>query len=265
MQVCTDDFVRRLSCPSHVTRDLQYGDFLGQEGKRIGRIVTRLFLKTGPIDRSAIKPCRGAGFQTPQTEAEFFQSFRKTKCWRITDTPGRSGFFANVNKTTQECSRCQNHRTGIIFAPVFGDHTGHAAVIALGNFKVVNRAFDDRQVFLIGQNILHRFAIQLPISLRAWAAHSRSLGTVQHSELDPSAVNRTTHHTVKRVDLANHMPLAKPANSRVARHFSDTISTVCDQCGFRSHARSRSRSLAPGMAPANNNHIKSVIRHRIPR
>jgi len=39
--------------------------------------------------------------------------------------------------------------------------------------------------------------------------------------LDPGPVDRAAHDTVERIDLAHEMPLAEPADRRVARHLTD--------------------------------------------
>ena len=64
VEIGTNDFVGRLGRPGQVAGNLRHRDFLGQEGKRIGWRVARLFLQTGPVDGPAIKAGRRPGFQT---------------------------------------------------------------------------------------------------------------------------------------------------------------------------------------------------------
>jgi hypothetical protein len=56
---------------------------------------------------------------------------------------------------------------------------------------------------------------------------------------------------VERIDLAHQMPLAEPADRRVARHLANRRPLVRQQQRARPDPRRRSRRLAPGM-PATN-------------
>ena len=154
----------------------------------------------------------------------------------------------------------------MIAAAIASDHTRNAMVFI--NDQILNTAFKDGEVFLLSQDILHRLTIQLAVGLRTRSAHSRALGTIEHTELNASPVNRTAHHPVQRIDFADHMPLAQTTDGRVTGHFPDAIGTVRNQCGVGPHAGSRSRGFATGMAATNHNHIKTVmllsLRHRLP-
>jgi hypothetical protein len=55
------------------------------------------------------------------------------------------------------------------------------------------------------------------------------------------------HDAVERVDLANEMTLAEPADRRVARHLADRRPLVCEKQRARTEPGSRSSRLAAGV------------------
>jgi len=70
------------------------------------------------------------------------------------------------------------------------------------------------------------------------------------------------HQAVERIDLADEMSLAQPADGGIAGHGADGVEPVRDERGFRAHARGRGRRLTAGMAAANDNHIEAAV-HRV--
>ena len=74
----------------------------------------------------------------------------------------------------------------------------------------------------------------------------------------PASVSHPAHQAVEGVDLANQMPLAEPANGRIAGHFADGGEAVGDQRRARAHAGRRRSSLAAGMAAADHDHVVGV-------
>ena len=80
-----------------------------------------------------------------------------------------------------------------------------------------------------GQQFADRPAIELAVGLRARPAHRRALAAVQDAELDAGPVDRAPHDAVERIDLAHQMPLAEPADRRIARHLADRRPLVGQQ------------------------------------
>ena len=77
----------------------------------------------------------------------------------------------------------------------------------------------------------------------------------------PAASATRAHQAVQRIDLAHQMPLAEPADSRVAGHLTDGGELVRHERRARAHACGRSRSLAAGMAAADNDHVEGRFAH----
>ena len=108
---------------------------------------------------------------------------------------------------------------------------------------------------------LHGRRIELAIGLGARPAHRRAFAAIEHAELDAPSIGHAAHQPIERIDLAHQMPLAQPADRRIARHGADGGEAVRDQRRSRAHARGGGRSLAAGMAATNHNHIEASI-HR---
>ena len=128
---------------------------------------------------------------------------------------------------------------------------------------VVNGGAEDLQTGLFGEQPLHRLAIELAIGLGARTAHRRTLGLVQHAELDAAAINRPRHDAVERIDLAHQMTLAQPADRRVAGHLADLGRIMGDEQRPRPHPGRRRRRLGAGMAAADHDHVKARCAHCI--
>ena len=82
--------------------------------------------------------------------------------------------------------------------------------------------------------------VRLLVGLRARRPDGRAAASVQNLELDAGRVDRQAHQAAERVDLADEVPLGRPADRRVARHVRDRLaSTAC-----------RARRVSPSRAAA---------------
>ena len=72
--------------------------------------------------------------------------------------------LAEVNKSVEECARCQHHGPGTETPPVAGQNAGHAAI---NDDQILHAAFHHRKVVYRTDLCLHRLAIELAVGLRA--------------------------------------------------------------------------------------------------
>ena len=100
--------------------------------------------------------------------------------------------------------------------------------------------------------------VELAVRLGARTPHRRALAAIQHPELDAALVGDPAHQAVQRIDLADQMALAEPADRRIAGHRADGRKPVGDQRGLRAHARSRSRGLTAGVAAADHDDVERI-------
>ena len=102
---------------------------------------------------------------------------------------------------------------------ILGDDTAAGAIL---DDQVADCRLDDGDTG-VGNELLNRLAVELPVGLRARAMNGRAARLVQHPELDTRAVDRPSHNPVERIDLTHQMTLAKPAYGRVAGHLADPV------------------------------------------
>ena len=234
--------------------DLRRLDARGQHRERLGRLVARLHLDRGPVDRRAVEPRRRAGLEPAEREAEPLERERQAERRRLADPAGRRLLLADMDQAAQE-------RAG-------GQHDGAAANLAAvaraarrrPGRRAISRSSTSPSITVevrgLADRPLHRCGVELAVGLRARPAHRRSLAAVEHAELDAALVGDPAHQAVERIDLAHQMALAEPADRRIAGHRADGREPVRDQRRARAHARSRSRSLAAGMAAADHDDIE---------
>ena len=69
-------------------------------------------------------------------------------------------------------------------------------------------------------------------------------------------IGRQGHGATQGIDLFDQMAFADAANRGVAAHLPQGLDVVRQEQRFAAHARSRQRSLAPGVAAADDDDVK---------
>jgi hypothetical protein len=91
--------------------------------------------------------------------------------------------------------------------------------------------------------------------------------------MDRGAVGGSRHQSVEDVELAHEVPLADPADRRIARHLSDVLGPKRQERDPRAPASRGSRSFASGMAAADDQNVAHDrrltstvfhVKHRVP-
>ena len=131
------------------------------------------------------------------------------------------------------------------------------ATAAVLDDQVLDRGLDHLEIGRRPDRRLHGLAIELAVGLGARALHGRALGAVEQAELDAGGIRHPPHQAVQRIDLAHQVALAEPADGRIARHLADGGEAVRHQRRARAHAGRGRRSLAAGMAAADDDDVKS--------
>ena len=139
------------------------------------------------------------------------------------------------------------------------------ATLAVVEDQVLDRRLDHLQVGRRPDRRLHGGPVELAVGLGTGALHRRTLGAVEQAELDAGRVGDPPHQPVQRIDLAHQVPLAEPADGRIAGHLADGGEPVRDERRARAHARRRSRRLAARMAAADNDDVEGFGVHCILR
>jgi hypothetical protein len=138
---------------------------------------------------------------------------------RIPHPASRVALFANMDFAAQEGAGGNDCRpTADALAIARNDRSERASLIELQPFCA---ACHDRKVWLRAEQRLHRFAVKPPVRLGARPAYRRTLGQIEHLDVNGRRIRCAGHNAIKRVNFANQMPLPYPANGWVAGHFAN--------------------------------------------
>ena len=166
-----------------------------------------------------------------------------------------------MDEAAQKGAGGQHHGAGAELAAIRQPHAGHAPFAE----EVVDLALDDGQIRGLPDRLLHRCGIELAVGLGARTAHRRPLAAIEHAKLDAARIGDAAHQAIERIDLADQMALAEPADRRIAGHGADGREALGDQRRARAHARGRSRRLAAGMAATDDDHIEAGVHRHFSR
>jgi hypothetical protein len=108
----------------------------------------------------------------------------------------------------------------------------------------------------LGQNGLrHHIPIEGPVTLNPRAPNRRALPSVQHFKLKPGPIRGPRHFAAQGVDLAHHLALTNPTDSRVAGHLAYLGFIECNQqCGM-AQPGPRQSGLNRGMTRTNDDKV----------
>ena len=102
-------------------------------------------------------------------------------------------------------------------------------------------------------------AIQRAVDLGAGRPHRGTLARVEGTEVDPAVVRGHRHRPAERVDLLDEVPLADPADGRVAAHLPQRLDALGEQQGLRAGPRRGKRRLGAGMAATDDDHVEGAV------
>ena len=237
MQIVEDNPVRSRRRARDAAGDLPIFDLRRQIGERLWRRIAPLPFQPVPADGAAVEPRRRASFQPRDSKAGRAQPPAQRVRRRVAHPAGRRPLVADVDDAAKERPGGDDDSRRPNFA-LGGDDAANRDVF---HQQIVDAAFDDRQIFGLGQRRLDRRAVEPAVGLGARTTHRRPLGAIEHPELNAGGVGDAPHQTVEGVDLPNQLPLAKAPDRRVARHFSDFRAVLGDQRRYARRGAPRRR------------------------
>ena len=105
------------------------------------------------------------------------------------------------------------------------------------------------------EELPHRALVEGAVALRPRRPHRRSLGAVQHPELNRGAIGGAAHDPAERVDLTDDGALRDPADSGIAAHLPDCVEGGGQQKGVRAEAGGHGGCFGAGVAAADNDDV----------
>ena len=85
---------------------------------------------------------------------------------------------------------------------------------------------EEGQIGLILQRLPNGLAVQDAICLGARGSNRGALAGIENPELDTGVIGGNGHDAAQRIDFLDEMPLADPANRRVAGHLTQGVKIV---------------------------------------
>ena len=101
--------------------------------------------------------------------------------------------------------------------------------------------------------------VERAVGLRARSADGRALAPVKHAELDAGPVGHAAHQAIERVDLADQVALAEPADRRIAGHLADGREAVREQNRIGTELGGRRRGFCARMPASDNDDVRLQI------
>ena len=255
-EVPADHLMGRVGRACDVAGDLAVRDARRERRERLGRVVAVLNVEAGIVDGASVEPWRRAGLQAAERKPGGFETARQAERRRLSGAARRDLALADMDQAAQEGAGRQHDRAGAEAAAV-GRHDARCA--AGLDDQIVDLAFDDFEIFGLGQRALDRRGVEPAVLLRAGAADRGSFAAIEQAKLDAAFVGAASHQPVERVDLADEMALAEPADRGVAGHRADCAGRLCDERRSCAGAGRRGRRLAPGMAAADDDDIEAHV------
>ena len=163
--------------------------------------------------------------------------------------------LAAKHGAAEKCPRAQDHRPSRQSRAISEEDAARPLTIENDRRRL---ARDLHKIVLPRQAVLDRPAEQLPVGLDARPPHRAAFGAIQHPIMDRGGVGRAADQPVEGIDLADEMPLAQPADGRIAAHRPDGGEIEGHQRSARAHSRGHRRRFASGMTAADHHDIKAT-------
>jgi hypothetical protein len=114
------------------------------------------------------------------------------------------------------------------------------------------------------QEAPHRTSVEASIALSTRRPHRRSLGSVEHSELNPREIGCSAHYSAKRIDFAHDGSLGNSPDRWIARHLTDRLEMLSQEQRARSAASRQRRGFDACMASSDHDDVVAVFHHADP-
>ena len=231
-----------------------------QEAHHRRGVVARLHRERGEIDRASVEARRRPGLEAPCGKCELAQARAQRLRRRIAGAARLVMVEPDVDEPRQERAGREHDRLRLEADPELRDDAGHARIRAVAvERQIVDRLLEQREVRGVLEPRADRLPVKHAIGLRARRTHRRTLARVQDPELDARFVGGEGHRPAERVELLDQMPLADPADRRIARHLAQRLEVVREQQRLPAHPRAGERGLGAGVAAADDNDVESLM------
>ena len=212
-----------------------------------------LDLEGGEVDRRLIEAGRRSGLQPGEGEAGGFEALGERNGRRVPEPACGGAGLAEMNDSAQERAGGHDNRAAAEGAPVGEFDPGDSARVGK---DAGGLPLDHCEVGGFGDERLHRAPIEASVGLGARALDCGTLAAIEDAELDAGLVSGASHQPVERVDLANEMSLAEPADRRIAGHFADGGEPLGHERGLGPAPGGGGGRFRSGVSPADHDDVE---------
>ena len=223
-----------------------------RHGPHIG--IGGLFFQPHPIDRAPVQARRRACFEPSHRQFRIAKLLRKSVGTCLADAATHKPLLPPKHRTAEEGTRTQHHCVRPQLPPVGQHEATHPAAVQSESRSL---ARDQYEIVEPGQFMLDESLEQFAVRLNPRALHRAALGPIEHPIMDRRSIGGAPDQTVERIDFPHEVPLAQPADGRIAAHRTDGFQVEADQPDPHTHARCDRGCLATGMAATHDKNIET--------
>jgi len=228
------------------------------EGEPIGTWVSVLSLNRAQIRGPPVNPGRGTCLEAFYCKSKCLNNLCKFYRRPFTGSPGRElSLQPKMDPPSQEGPRREHDCRCKEPPAVYRFDPPHSAAL---NQKIGNCSLGEFQVRLSLEQLPYRTSIETSITLGSRRPDGGALGSVEHSELNPSPIGRATHDAAECVHFAHDGTLGNPADGRIARHLANGLEVLGDEQRARAESSGKRRRFCSGVATADHDYIEA-FRH----
>jgi len=161
----------------------------------------------------------------------------------------------HVHETVQERTGRHDERVARVHITVFKCEPGDASVL---DENAACAPDDPGDVRLVLERFAYPCAVALLVRLCARRPHGRTTAPIEQLELNPCRVDRASHQSTERVDLANQVSLRRAADRRIARHVRDGVPGQRADRNVAPHARRGPRGFDARVSRADDDDVVAM-------
>ena len=209
----------------------------------------------GPFANAWRRPCLQAFEGVAETLERAGESDRR----RLAGPPGRVAGVTQQDAPAEERPGGDDHRPGRQLGVTPDANPGDPVT---ANDEFFDRPLDQIEAVLRLEESFPNSLVAGSVGLGAADLHRRALARVEHPDVDHRFVGGAGHRAAERVDLADELRLARPADRWIARHRSDLVERHRDQGGRSAELGGGQRRLAAGVTGSDDD---DVVASHLPR
>ena len=223
------------------------------------RLVAGLWLEPGKVDGSRVDAGRRAGLQPPDREFALAQ----LPCQRVRRRVARAAalviLHAHMDAPAKERAHGHHHAGRLDANPDARHHPAHRVPV---DDEVGDRLLEQREPWRALQHPANVAPVERAIDLGAGRPHRGTLAGVEGAEVDATVVRAHRHRPAEGVDLLDEVPLADPADGRVAAHLPEGLDALREQQRLRPGPGRGERRLGAGVTAADDDDVECpVVEH----